>query len=69
MEKSQLENLIVVIHANEARLMVGASCQRTSRLRSINPFDVHVCLFVINKDNCLFNSGKILALCVYMLLD
>lgn len=45
MEKSQLENLIVVIRANETCLMVGVSCQGTSRPRFFNPFDVHVCPF------------------------
>lgn len=62
MEKRQLENLIVVIYANESCLVVGASCQGTRRPRFFNPFLMHVCLF---KDIYLFHSGKILAVCIY----
>ena len=50
MEKSQLENLIVVIRANETCLMVGALCQGTSKPRFFKPYDVHVCLFVCSQN-------------------
>lgn len=62
MEKRQLENLIVVIQANETCLMVGASCQGTSRLHVCNPFEVYVSLFVF-----LYLSNSVeMYVCIYI---